>query len=224
MANIKSDEKYIANPEVKLGVWGILANFFNPLMVIGLIFLGPPGWILMWLHSIACDKMKAKVEELANQAKALADNGRSKEALLYLRAIIENCLRVTTEEQMHRIRQRTWSSCKEVEPPFSALKDEDWYVRREAITALRMIKDNRAVEPLTAALKDKIQLIRCEAAEALGDLKNTEATPFLISALKDEDRFVRKDAAEALNKITEQDFGERYDSWTQWWRNQKEKQ
>jgi len=86
----RQDQTKLKKPEVNLGVWGALANFFTPLMVIGLILSGPPGWILCWLHATACEKVRARALELANKAEALRAEGREDEALLYLRAIEEN--------------------------------------------------------------------------------------------------------------------------------------
>jgi hypothetical protein len=76
--------------EVNLGIWGTIANFFNPIMILALIFTGPPGWILIWLHATACNKMRARSEELAKQARTLADNGRKDEALSILKSIEQN--------------------------------------------------------------------------------------------------------------------------------------
>jgi hypothetical protein len=77
-------------PKMNLGGWGTLAYFFNPIMIIGLIFAGPPGWFLIWLHSVACNKMRSKASQMVQQAEALANDGKIDEALLYLEAIENN--------------------------------------------------------------------------------------------------------------------------------------
>lgn len=83
-------DKY-GNVIVKLGAWGAFARFFDsPLMIIGLIFAGPPGWILIMLHSKACDKMRAMALELANKSESLRAAGHLDEAQHYATAVKEN--------------------------------------------------------------------------------------------------------------------------------------
>jgi hypothetical protein len=107
--NTRQEQVQVKKPAVNLGGWGALANFFNPLMVIGLIFLGPPGWILIVLHAHACSKMRARAEELANKAEVLRAEGHDEEALLYLQAIEENFRPEWRPTQAIQIRERTLS-------------------------------------------------------------------------------------------------------------------
>jgi hypothetical protein len=74
-------------PEVRLGAWGALAAFFNPVMVLVLILTPPPGWVLLLLHALACAKVQARARELAKRAEELSDAGHMDEACLYLEAI-----------------------------------------------------------------------------------------------------------------------------------------
>jgi HEAT repeat protein len=83
----------------------------------------------------------------------------------------------------------------------SALRDEQWKVRRSAAERLGEIKDKRAVEPLIAALGDEIAWVRWQAAEALGEIGDERAIGPLVAALGDKDPLVRENAAKALEKI-----------------------
>jgi HEAT repeat protein len=106
-----------------------------------------------------------------------------------------------------------------VEPLVAALKDEEWFVQKAAIEALRELGD-AGTKPLIAALKDRDGSVRKAAAEALGELGDVRAVEPLVAALKDEARYVRAAAAEALKAITSQDLGEDVMRWQQWWDKQ----
>ncbi|MEX2667498.1 HEAT repeat domain-containing protein [Candidatus Uabimicrobium amorphum] len=88
------------------------------------------------------------------------------------------------------------------------LKDDDKYVRRAAIWALRNTnaKDCLTVPHLIPLLKDKNA--RKSAAEALGRIgeKARPAVPHLIHLLKDQDFFVRITVAKTLEKITKTSY------------------
>jgi HEAT repeat protein len=64
----------------------------------------------------------------------------------------------------------------------AALKDNDWWVRRDAAEALGEIGDARTVEPLIAVLKDKDRDVRWHAASALGEIGDARAVDPLIAA------------------------------------------
>ncbi len=80
------------------------------------------------------------------------------------------------------------------------LRDEDDDVRRQAAGALGEIGD-AAVPALIEALRDESFYVREQAAEALGLIGDAAAVPALIEALRDEDSDVRRQAAEALGEI-----------------------
>jgi HEAT repeat protein len=90
----------------------------------------------------------------------------------------------------------------------------------EARRALEKINKS-LVEPLIAKLKDDNLYVRVAAAIVLGDIKDPRAVEPLIAALEDNDGSVRRRAAIALKKMTQQDFGNDYGHWRQWWENQK---
>ena len=208
-------KKDLKKPEVNLGGWGKLANFFNPLMIGGLIFLGPPGWILMWLHSIACDKMRAKAQDLADQVNALAKDGRNAEALLYLQVIEENFRPEWRPKQISTIQKTDGSQIistlnaninelkdsGDIDGIIKALKDVNGHTRLDVVRVLGQMRDARSVEPLIEALTDKEDYVRWSAAEALGVIGNSMAIGPLIRTLNDQHPLVRKDAAKALSQF-----------------------
>jgi len=83
------------------------------------------------------------------------------------------------------------------------LKDEtvSSYPRRNALTALGRLGDERAVEPLASALKDEDRYIRSEAAKTLGILGSAAAIEPLIAALEDSDDHVQRAVIVALGVI-----------------------
>ncbi len=93
------------------------------------------------------------------------------------------------------------------------LKDEVWYVRKEAVNALGVIKTPQAVEALIETLKDKSYvpggqtnrdkswLLRATAADALGKMKDPCIVEPLTNALNDEREEVQLAAKKALEKI-----------------------
>ena len=83
-----------------------------------------------------------------------------------------------------------------------ALRDPDSRVRKNAASALGLIKDVLAVEPLMVALaNDASAEVRCEIAAALGHIQDPKAVSALITALRDPLGRVRVCAIEALREI-----------------------
>jgi len=80
------------------------------------------------------------------------------------------------------------------------LKDEDDFVREEAIGLLEM-KGEESVEPLIAALSDRNKNIKIGAANILAAIGDTRAIDGLISALKDPNKLVRREASTALTQM-----------------------
>ncbi|WXG44158.1 MAG: HEAT repeat domain-containing protein [Promethearchaeati archaeon SRVP18_Atabeyarchaeia-1] len=73
-----------------------------------------------------------------------------------------------------------------VGPLIEALKSTDWETRREMVSALGNIGDERAVTPLTGVLlHDENNEVRQEAASWLGHLCSEQAVPFLLKVVKD---------------------------------------
>ncbi|MGB9979800.1 HEAT repeat domain-containing protein [Methanobacterium sp.] len=99
--------------------------------------------------------------------------------------------------------------CMDVEGLISALKFKDCNIRKEAVTALKKIADNRSLFPLIDVLGYKewhdyyavMGSVRETAAEALGVLRDRRAVEPLIKALNDKDEEVRWKAAWALGNI-----------------------
>jgi HEAT repeat protein/DnaJ-domain-containing protein 1 len=88
-----------------------------------------------------------------------------------------------------------------VGPLCSALRDEDWLIRKLAAEILGDIKDPNSFDPLMAALEDAKPLVVKAAALALGELKDSRATYPLLNLLKHEDPMISDAAQAALNRI-----------------------
>jgi hypothetical protein len=104
---------------------------------------------------------------------------------------------------------------KAVEPLIAALSGDDEFVQAHIVQSLGEIKDPKAVRPLTELLQGEKQVVKTHAARALGEIRDLKAVGSLIMALKDE--VCIGHAADALRKITEQDFGNDYEQWNNWW-------
>ncbi|MCG6553025.1 MAG: HEAT repeat domain-containing protein [Candidatus Magnetominusculus sp. LBB02] len=118
-----------------------------------------------------------------------------------------------------------------LEPLIASLKDDDWWVREKAVTALGILKDERAVdalstvlgdseikwaipsalaaigghkviEPLFILLADGEKRVRVGALKALGKLKDPETIPKLKEMLDDGEAEVRLEAVSALKALT----------------------
>jgi len=105
------------------------------------------------------------------------------------------------EEGFYGGLMKVLAGLKGIDPLISALKDNEWGVRKGAADALGEIGDPRAVEPLISVLVDKHPDVREAAAYALGEIKDSRAVEPLISALKDKDSDVCSAAAYALGEI-----------------------
>ena len=78
---------------------------------------------------------------------------------------------------------------------------KNYDLRREAASALGIIRDKSAVEPLIIALKSPGSRLKIDAAEALGDIGDDRALPALIQCLESESEDLIITAAEALGNI-----------------------
>ena len=88
-----------------------------------------------------------------------------------------------------------------VGPLCSALRDEDWLIRKLAAEILGDIKDHGSLDSLLGALEDPKPLVAKAAALALGELRDGRATHPLLNLLKHEDPMVSDAAQAALNRI-----------------------
>jgi len=69
-------------------------------------------------------------------------------------------------------------------------------------------------------LEQRDNFARSKAAELLGAIRDKRPVDSLIAAMKDESSTIRTSALEALKQITGKDYGEDYDQWLQWWKEQ----
>jgi HEAT repeat protein len=99
---------------------------------------------------------------------------------------------------------------KDIEGLISALKNEDYLVRKDAAIALKRIGDKRSVDALIDSLKYEpweddytvLIAVRENSAEALGIIGDKKALiPLMNALLEDSDEEVRWKAAAALGKI-----------------------
>lgn len=88
-----------------------------------------------------------------------------------------------------------------VGPLCSALRDEDWLIRKLAAEILGDIKDVASLDSLLGALEDPKPLVAKAAALALGELRDARATYPLLNLLKHDDPMVSDAAQAALNRI-----------------------
>jgi HEAT repeat protein len=82
----------------------------------------------------------------------------------------------------------------------TALRSQDWWVRREAAWVLGMLGDRRATRRLIEALGDGSTAVRASAAWGLGRIDAPVAVGPLVEALDDPDEVVRAAAVEALGE------------------------
>ncbi|MBM3270135.1 MAG: HEAT repeat domain-containing protein [Candidatus Sericytochromatia bacterium] len=88
-----------------------------------------------------------------------------------------------------------------VGPLCSALRDEDWLIRKLAAEILGDIRHLDSMDPLLAALDDPKPLVVKAAAYSLGELRDQKAIYPLLNLLKHEDPMVSDAAQAALNRI-----------------------
>jgi HEAT repeat protein len=93
------------------------------------------------------------------------------------------------------------SDRKAVAALVKATKDVHPDVRRNAVAALKHVRDPRALDALLASCGDGHMPARVHAVNNLGFIKDPRATQALIKALKDPEFKVRLRAAEGLGRI-----------------------
>ncbi len=87
-----------------------------------------------------------------------------------------------------------------IEPLIAALEDQEWFVRKASVRALRKI-GTPTVELLSQSLANPKEEIRESVARALGKIADEQAVEPLIRTLEDEKWKVRKAAVQALGQI-----------------------
>jgi HEAT repeat protein len=85
-----------------------------------------------------------------------------------------------------------------------ALRDEEFQVRLNAVSALGNFQDKRAIDALLIALSDDDENIRVRAASTLGKCQDERAIEALIDALKDEEFRVKMSVVSALGNFQDQ--------------------
>lgn len=96
----------------------------------------------------------------------------------------------------------------------SALRDEDWKVRRSAAEALWGMSEPTAVPGLAAALADKNDVVRQAAAGAL-EAMGSMAVSGLIEALRHQDSAIARAAADMLMRIGTSEARNAVQQWQQ---------
>ncbi len=88
----------------------------------------------------------------------------------------------------------------------NALKDEDPFIREDAVDALGVLKDEGNIELLKGVLlTDEDEYVRKSATDALGMIRSEKAIDSLKEALKDKSIDVRVRAVEELGLIKSED-------------------
>src|SRR5579884_1271322 len=82
-----------------------------------------------------------------------------------------------------------------------ALRDQDEYVRKSAVMALRRIGGTRAMEAMRVALADRSEQVCLQAVKGLGELRDAGAVEALIKVLGRRERSLVSAATEALSRI-----------------------
>ena len=88
---------------------------------------------------------------------------------------------------------------------------------------IKASENPRRVDIMIEFLKNHRNYVREGAAYHLGYIRDPRAIEPLIVCLNDEDNIVRREAAKSLTWITGKNFGEDYNKWIDWWKNNKSK-
>lgn len=90
-------------------------------------------------------------------------------------------------------------------------------VRCAALDALASLKSPLVFEPALTALTDPVWQVRASAVAALGVVRRREAIDPLIARMALEEGRLVADIGNTLNEITGRGFGQRLESWQQFW-------
>jgi len=117
-------------------------------------------------------------------------------------AIAVNVKRSPLEEELAEIKSLGKVGNKDaVEPLLALLDDPRERIRREAVAALTIIKDERSLQQLINKIKDDDTGVRQHAAIALGELGSNQAVEPLIAGLNTKDHGFNACCAYSLGKI-----------------------
>lgn len=95
--------------------------------------------------------------------------------------------------------------------------DPEPAVRCAALDALALLKSPAVVEPARAALVDPVWQVRASAVAALGVVRRRESIEPLLERMAVEEGRLVADIGRALEEITGRGFGQRLESWQQFW-------
>jgi HEAT repeat protein len=116
------------------------------------------------------------------------------------------------------------SGDREVAPRFAPLvTDPEPAVRCAALEGLAGLKSELVLQPAVAALSDEVWQVRASAILALKKVRHRDSIEPLVQRMALEDGRLRADIGEALNEITGRSFGQRLESWQQFWETFKDR-
>jgi hypothetical protein len=101
--------------------------------------------------------------------------------------------------------------------------DSEPAVRCAALDALALLKSPAVVEPARAALVDPVWQVRASAVAALGVVRRRESIEPLLERMAVEEGRLVADIGRALEEITGRGFGQRLESWQQFWATFKDR-
>jgi HEAT repeat protein len=101
--------------------------------------------------------------------------------------------------------------------------DAEPAVRCAALDALALLKSPAVVEPARAALVDPVWQVRASAVAALGVVRRRESIEPLLERMAVEEGRLVADIGRALEEITGRGFGQRLESWQQFWATFKDR-
>lgn len=126
--------------------------------------------------------------------------GRMREKLTFTMEV--NVKSSSIEQELIAIRRLGKAGNRDaVKPLIESLSDQRAEIRIEAISALRIIKDERSLQPLISKLKDEVTEVRQLAALVLGEFGNNQAVDALIVGLNSKDSDFKAICACSLGKI-----------------------
>jgi hypothetical protein len=158
----------------------------------------PPGEItsiereIIKIEGLLASKIRQSRE--AKFAAELAQDAKAVPQLITQLGAGDTKLREKAAIELGRI-----GDARSIEPLIKALKDDEYYVRRNVIFALGWIQAKEAVPALFDLAKEtKDVRIKRRVVEALGLIGDTKAIGYLIESLKSPDHFVRQNAILSL--------------------------
>ncbi len=102
------------------------------------------------------------------------------------------------------------------------LNDPNYIVRCDVAESLGKLGDPQAIPALKPLLAEESEAVRIRAAEALARLDDYSGMETLIASIKSPDYRYKVEAHEALKGISDEDYGEDFGAWSEWWKRAKE--